>query len=147
MQTYGFQFQGYINGEKTPVIRKYKFKDTETLTKGDALNMEVTSTIGEVDLFASGGDTGLIGVANETVSGTDSTTEIEVILDFQGQGLWAIYDATLRAEGTELDITGATGAQTLGADADSDVIVAFNSSAIEPTIVRFHGRATGVKIA
>ena len=143
MQTYGFQFMGYITGEKAPVIRKYVFKDTETLTKGDAINNES----GEVDLFATGGDTGLIGVANETVAGIDSTTQIEVILDFQGQGLWAITDANARLEGAELDITGTTGAQTLGADGDSDVIVAFNSSATEPTIVRFHGRATGVKIA
>ncbi len=141
MQTYGFTFQGYITGDKTPVIRKYVFKDTETLTKGDAINLES----GEVDLFASGGDTGLIGVANETLSGTTLVTEIEVILDFGGMGLWAIYDANARDQGTELDITGATGAQTLGTDADSDVIVAFNSTATEPTIVRFHNRATGIK--
>jgi len=143
MQTYGFQFMGYITGEKAPVIRKYVFKDDETLTKGDAINLES----GEVDLFATGGDTGLIGVANETVAGTDSTTEIEVILDFQGMGLWAITDANARNQGTELDITGNTGAQTLSADGDSDVIVAFNSTAAQPTVVRFHGRATGVKIA
>lgn len=141
MHTYGFHFVGYIGGEKAPVIRKYTFKDTETLTKGDAINLES----GEVDLFATGGDTGLIGVANETKAGTDSTTEIEVILDFQGQGLWAITDANARNEGAELDITGATGAQTLGADGDSDVIVAFNSTASEPTIVRFHPRAYGIK--
>jgi hypothetical protein len=143
MQTYGFQFMGYITGEKTPVIRKYVFQDTEVLTKGDAINCES----GLADLFATGGDVGLIGVANETISGTTAVTEIEVILDFQGMGLWAIYDANARTQGTELDITGTTGAQTLSADGDSDVIVAFNSTALEPTIVRFHGRATGVKIA
>ncbi len=141
MQTYGFHFVGYITGDKAPVIRKYTFKDTETLTKGDAINLES----GEVDLFASGGDTGLIGVANETLAGTTLVTEIEVILDFQGMGLWAIYDANARDQGTELDITGATGAQTLGTDSDSDVIVAFNSTATEPTIVRFHPRAYGIK--
>lgn len=143
MQTYGFQFVGYITGEKAPVIRKYTFQDSETLTKGDAINLESNYA----DLFATGGDTGLIGVANETVAGTTVVTEIEVILDFQGMGLWAIYDANARAQGAELDITGTTGAQTLSADGDSDVIVAFPSTATEPTIVRFHGRATGVKIA
>lgn len=143
MQTYGFQFQGYITGEKTPVIRKYKFQDTETLTKGDAINVES----GYADLFATGGDTGLIGVANETVSGITLVTEIEVILDFQGMGLWAITDANARNQNAELDITGTTGAQTLSADADSDVMVAFNSTATEPTIVRFAGRATGLKVS
>jgi hypothetical protein len=142
MQTYGFHWVGYEGGEpKEPVIRKYKFADSETLTKGDALNNES----GYVDLFATGGDTGLIGVANETVAGTAHVTEIEVILDLHGRGLWAIYDANARTEGTELDIAGATGAQTLSTDSDSDVIVAYNSSATEPTIVRFHGRAYGFK--
>jgi hypothetical protein len=144
MQTYGFQFMGYITGQKEPVIRKYKFADTETLTKGDAINVD---TSGYVDLFATGGDVGLIGVANETVSGTTLVTEIEVILDFQGMGLWAIYDANARVEKAELDITGTTGAQTLSADGDSDVMVAFNSSATEPTVVRFAGRATGLKVS
>ena len=143
MQTYGFQWVGYEGGEpKEPVIRKYVFKDTETLTKGDAINNES----GVVDLFATGGDTGLIGVANETLSGTTAVTEIEVILDLHGRGLWAVTDANARTEGTELDITGTTGAQTISADGDSDVIVAYNSTASQPTIVRFHPRACGLGI-
>jgi len=147
MQTYGFHWVGYEGGEpKEPVIKKYLFKDTETLTKGDALNLETTASVAEVDLFATGADTGLIGVANETKSGTDSTTWIEVILDLHGRGLWAVTDATARAEGTELDITGAMGAQTITTDGDSDVIVAANSSATEVTIVRFHPRAYGLGI-
>lgn len=142
MQTYGFRWIGYEGGEpKEPVIRTYVFKDTETLTKGDFVNLES----GEVDLAASG-DTAIIGVANETKAGTDSTTEIEVILDLNGKGLWMIYDANARTEGTELDITGATGAMTLAADSDSDVIVTVNSTALEPTIVRVHPRAYGLKI-
>lgn len=146
MQTYGFRWVGYEGGEpKEPVIVKYKFKDTETLTKGDFVNLEVTSSVGEVDLGASG-DTALIGVANETKAGTDSTTEIEVILDLHGKGRYAVYDATARGEGTELDISGSTGAMTLAADSDSDVIVAANSTATEPTIVRIHPRAYGLGI-
>jgi hypothetical protein len=142
MQTYGFHWVGYEGGEpKEPVIRKVKFAHTEILTKGDCINMES----GYADLFATGGDTGLTGVANETLSGTTLVTEIEMIDDLHGRGLWAVYDANARLEGAELDITGATGAQTVGADGDSDLIVAYNSSASEPTIVRFHGRAYGLK--
>lgn len=142
MQTYGLHWVGYKSGRKEPVIREYLFKDTETLTKGDALNLET----GEVDLFATGGDTGFIGVANETLSGTDSTTYIEVILDLDGDALWAVYDANARTEGTILDLSGTTGAMTVATDSDSDVIVAANSTAAQPTIIRSHPRARGVSI-
>jgi len=147
MQTYGFHFRYYrSNGSKIPVTKKYLFKDTETLTKGDFLNLEVTGTVAEVDLFATGGDTGLIGVANQTLAGTDSTTWIEVILDNSGDAVWAVTDANARAETTELDVSGTTGAQTVATDGDSDIIVMSNSTATEPTLVRSHPRAYGLGI-
>lgn len=143
MQTYGFHWVGYEGGvPKEPVIRKYYFSDTETITKGDLVTLDTTGTVGEIDLAASA-DTAIIGVANETKAGTDSTTEIEVILDLQGKGIYAVYDANARAEGTVLDIDGTTGAMTLAADSDSDVIVYANSLATEPTLVRIHPRAYG----
>jgi hypothetical protein len=146
MQTYGFHWIGYEGGEpKEPVIREYYFSDTETITKGDLVTLDTTGTVGEIDLAVSG-DTAIIGVANETKSGTDSTTLMEVILDLQGKGRYAVYDANARAEGTELDIDGTTGVMTLAADSDSDVIVVSNSTATEPTIVRIHPRAYGLGI-
>lgn len=142
MQAYGFHFSHYrSDGSRKPIRRKYIFKDTETLTKGDLVNLES----GEVDLAASG-DTAIIGVADETVEGTDSTTEIWVILDNQGDAVWRVYDANARTEGTELDIDGTTGAMTLAADSDSDVIVDSNSTAAQPTLVRIHPRAFGYTI-
>jgi hypothetical protein len=138
MQTYGFHFSHYIGGKKDPILREYTFKDTETLTKGDILNNES----GEVDLAVSG-DTGFIGVADETKAGTDSTTKIWVIWDAQGLGVYRVKDDNARTEGTELDISGTTGAMTVAADSDSDVIVVANSTATEPTLVRFHPRAYG----
>ena len=146
MQAYGFVWVGYEGGEpKEPVIKKYLFSDTETITKGDLVTLDTTGTVGEIDLAASG-DTAIIGVANETKAGTDSTTWMEVILDLQGKGRYMVTDANARAEGTELDIDGATGAMTLAADSDSDVIVAANSTATEPTTVRIHPRAYGLGI-
>lgn len=139
MQAYGFHFSHYLNGRRSPVLRTYTFKDSETLTKGDPLNLESK----EVDLFATGGDTGFVGVANETKTGVDSTTEIEIIWDMDGQAVWRVYDANARGEGDELDISGTTGAMTLAADGDSDVIVVANSTATEPTLVRSHPRARG----
>lgn len=143
MQTYGFHWVGYKSGLKNPVIRKYKFADSETLTKGDVLNLDAS---GYVDLFATGGDTGFIGVANETKTGVTTVTEIEVILDLDGDARYAVYDANARVEGALLDVSGATGAQTVAADGDTDLIVAANSLATEPTIVRSHARARGVAI-
>jgi hypothetical protein len=49
--------------------------------------------------------------------------------------VYAVTDANARVIGTVLDITGATGAQTLTTDSDHDVIVVANSSATEPTLV------------
>ena len=139
MQTYGFHFVGYVGGKKDPIYRTYTFKDSETLTKGDMLNLES----GEVDLFATGGDTGLIGIADETKTGVDSTTTIRVIWDANGQAIYRVTDANARTEGTLLDITGTTGAQTVGADGDTDLIVVANSAADEPTYVRSVIRSRG----
>lgn len=145
MQTYGFHFSQYMDGNKTPIRRRYLFKDTETLTKGDFVNLEITSGVGEVDLAVSG-DTSIIGTADETIEGTDSTTWIWIILDNQGDAIYRVTDATIRGETTELDISGSTGAMTLASDSDSDVIVQANSTALEPTLVRVHPRAYGLTI-
>lgn len=143
MQAYGFQFSHYkSNGSKAPIRRRYQFQDTETLTKGDMLNLES----GYVDLYATGGDVGLVGIADETVSGTTNVTWIWVILDNQGDAVYRVTDASARLEGASLDITGATGAQTVGTDTDSDLIVEANSSATQPTLVRAHPRAYGLTI-
>lgn len=129
MHTYGFHFVGYMNGSTVPVTRTYTFKDTETLTKGDMVNLES----GEIDLAATN-DTALLGVVNETKSGTDSTTTIEVIIGWDA--IYAVYDANARTEGSTLDIAGTTGAMTLATDSNHDVIVHANSTALEPTLIR-----------
>lgn len=131
MQPYGFHFSHYLNGEKKPITRKYYFKDTETLTKGDIVNLET----GEVDLGATG-DTALVGVVNETKAGTDSTTEIEVIVGWDA--VYRVYDPNARVEGAILDFAGTTGAMTVAADANHDLVVVANSSASEPTLVMLH---------
>lgn len=131
-QYYGFRFAGTVYGgvDAKPRIKKFLFKDDETLTKGDALNLES----GEVDLAATN-DSALIGVANETKAGTDSTTEIEVIVNHDA--VWAVYDANARAVGDNLDISGTTGQMTVAANSNSDLEVVWASGADEPTYVRF----------
>ena len=126
----GFRFSHRLSGEE-PTIQKLYFKDTETLTKGDIVNLET----GEVDLGATG-DTNLLGIVLETKAGTDSTTLIEVIVD--ADAVYAVYDANARVKGATLDLAGATGAQTVAASSNKEFVVVAPSSATEETLVRFN---------
>lgn len=128
MQQYGFHFAYRLHGG-APTIREFTFADTETLTKGDMVELE---SDGEIDLAASDDDA-LLGVVQETKSGTTGVTTIKVICD--DDAVYAVYDANARVMGALLDITGATGAMTVAADSDHDLIVVANSAADEPTLV------------
>jgi len=109
-------------------VQSLLFKDTETLTKGDLVNLET----GEVDLAATN-DTAILGVVLETKAGTDSTTRIDVIVD--PDAVYGVYDANARLAGEQLDITGTTGAMTVATDSNHDVVVVAESSATEETLV------------
>ena len=109
------------------------FKDDETLTKGDIVNLES----GEVDLAVSG-DTALLGVVTETKTGADSTTYIEVIVD--EDAVYGVYDANARKMGDPLDISGNTGAMTVATASNKDLTVVAPSAAGEETLVKIsHG--------
>ncbi len=109
------------------------FKDTETLTKGDILNLES----GTLDLGATN-DTTFIGVALQTKAGTTAVTYMEVISDWDA--VYGVYDANARVAGATLDIAGATGAMTVAATSNVDLIVVAPSSATEETLVMIaHG--------
>src|SRR5688572_19640841 len=94
--TLGFKYMGRLSGG-TATVQTLYFKDTETLTKGDLVNLES----GEVDLAATN-DTAILGIVLETKAGTDSTTQIEVIVD--DDAIYAVYDANARNAGATLDI-------------------------------------------
>lgn len=123
----GFRFSHRLCGAPA-TVRKFYAKDTETLSAGDLLNVEN----GEVDLAATN-DTALIGVATQTLACTDSTTQIEVIVD--EDAVYSVYDPNARLIGATLDISGATGAMTVTTSSNADVIVVANSSAAERTLV------------
>ena len=114
-----------------PTIVDLLFKDTETLTKGDLVNLET----GEVDLLATA-DANALGVVLETKAGTDSTTRIKVIID--EDAVYSVTDATARLLGATLDVSGATGAQTVATSSNKEFVCARESSATEPTLVRFN---------
>ena len=128
----GFRFKYRLCGAR-PNIQNLLFKDTETLTKGDLVNLET----GEVDLGATN-DTAFVGVVLETKAGTDSTTRIQCITDWDA--VYEVYDANARLAGATLDIAGTTGAMTVAASSNVDLIVVAESTATEPTLVMIaHG--------
>lgn len=128
--SYGFRFRGRRSGGE-PTIMDMLFKDTETLSKGDVVNLET----GEVDLGATG-DTNLLGVVQETIAGTDSTTRIKVIVDVDA--IYGVYDANARLKGATLDLSGTTGAQTVATSSNKEFVVWAESTAAEETLVCFN---------
>lgn len=126
----GFRYKYRMNGGN-PTIMDLLYKDTETLSVGDIVNLES----GEIDLAATG-DTALLGVVLETQAGTDSTTRAKVIVD--GDAVYEVYDANARLKGATLDIAGTTGAQTIASSSNKEFVVHAESTATEPTLVRFN---------
>ncbi len=129
MAANGFEWRYNVSGGR-PLILTLAMKDTETLTRGDMLNVES----GEVDLAVTS-DAALAGIfvgpenPNDAtdgepgkVSGTDSTTIVKVIVNPD-----AVYadpnDTSARLAGATLDISGATGAQTLAASSNTEFVV------------------------
>tara|TARA_Y100000310_G_scaffold40784_1_gene38252 strand:+ start:491 stop:958 length:468 start_codon:yes stop_codon:yes gene_type:complete len=129
MAANGYEWRYNISGGR-PLILTFLMKDTETFTRGDVMNIES----GEVDLAATG-DVALAGIfvgpenpddavdgKPGTVSGTDSTTLVKVIVNPD-----AVYadanDTSARLAGATLDISGATGAQTMAASSNTEFVV------------------------
>jgi hypothetical protein len=128
----GFRFR-YRQCGAPPTILPLTIKDDETLTKGDLVNLES----GEIDLAATN-DNALVGAVMETKAGTDSTTVYMVIVD--DDAVYGVYDANARAIGATLDIAGTTGAMTVAASSNVDLLVVASSSASEETLVKIaHG--------
>jgi len=125
----GFKYEGRLSGGPDLIMSRY-FKDTETITKGDLVNLET----GELDLAATN-DAAFVGAARETKAGTDSTTLLEVY--WAPDAIYSVYDPNARELGATLDIAGATGAMTIAASSNVDVIVVGGFSASERTLVMF----------
>lgn len=125
--TAGFKYMGRMSGQPDIILR-LKFADTGTLTKGDMIALDD----GEAALAATD-DSAILGVALETKAGTESETEIEVIA--APDAVYAVYDPNARAVGATLDLSGATGAQTVAASSNADFVVIAPSTADEWTLV------------
>jgi len=129
MAANGFEWRYNISGGR-PLILTFVMKDTETFTRGDMLNLES----GEVDLLVTT-DTAAVGVfvgpenpddATDgqpgIVAGTDSTTVVKAIAnpdaDYADR-----HDTSARLAGALLDVSGATGAQTVAAASNNEFVV------------------------
>lgn len=125
----GFRFKYRLCGQP-PTIPPLGFlcKDTETLSKGDLVNLES----GEIDLGATN-DTTFLGLCLETKAGTDSTTRFLCITDWDA--VYEVYDPNARLAGATLDIAGTTGAMTVATSSNVDLLVVAESTASEPTLV------------
>ena len=141
-----FAFRYTLNGGP-PLILPFLFKDTETLTVGDLVNVET----GEIDLAATN-DTGLAGqfmgaedpndsaISNPgVVAGTDSTTWGLAIVN--PDAVYGTADANARAAGATLDLAGATGAQTVATSSNVDLVVVQSkkNTSDETLVVVAHG--------
>jgi len=126
----GFTFR-YRLGGGAPTIQAFKAKDSETITKGDLLNMES----GTIDLAATA-DVALVGIALDTGARTTGVSDVTCITD--ADAVYGVVDANARLAGAILDIAGATNAMGLAADSNHDVLVVAASAATEETLVTFN---------
>ena len=127
----GFEFRYRISG-KPATVKTFVLKNTETLSRGDMLNLEED----KLELGATG-DTGLVGAALETLDGEAGTTSIQVIVD--ADAVYGVEDPRARQTGATLDLNGPTGAQRLGPSVNADFVVDVDSSADQETLVRING--------
>ena len=129
MAANGFEWRYNVSGGR-PLILTFLMKDSETLTRGDMLNLEsgevdllVTTDVAAVGIFvgpenpddATDGEPGV-------VSGTDITTVVKAIVNPD-----AVYadrnDTSSRLAGALLDVSGATGAQTIASASNNEFVV------------------------
>lgn len=130
MQTKGFHFAYRMCGAP-PTVQEIVAADT-AYVKGDMVNLES----GQADLGVTT-DANFLGAVQKTYSGlTAGTSTIEVIVD--ADAVYAVYDANARVKGATLDLSGATGAQTVAASSNKEFVVVADSAADEPTYVRFN---------
>lgn len=136
----GFVFSHRLSGAAPTLVEVKPKSGVTALAVGDLINIET----GKGDLAATA-DTALAGVlaapgrksdgsgdTNLADIGADDT--IYVIKDVDA--VYKVTDANARVLGATLDISGATGAQTVAASSNADLVVAAPSTATQPTLVK-----------
>lgn len=127
----GFKIAGRLSGG-APTIITLKAKDTETLSFGDIANVET----GQIDLGATG-DSALVGpIVSASVAATTGSTDIQVCVD--PDVILRTVDANARLAGATLDLSGATGAQTVATSSNKEFIVLHSKPSSSETDLLFN---------
>lgn len=127
----GFRFRGRISGGR-PTIQNILVGSSITLSAGDL----VYESSGQILLGATS-QTKFLGLCLETKAGTSGTTKYRVIVD--ADAIYGVYDNNARVKGATLDISGATGAQTVAASSNKEFVVyATKKNASDETLVTFN---------
>ncbi len=130
----GFEFRYRLSGG-APTIQTILAGTAGTaLKRGD---MILKDTSGQASIGISG-STQFLGVCLADYSGlTAGTSKIDVIVDTDA--VYATTDANARTIGATLDISGATGAQTVTTSSNKEFVVAATKDAsTAKTLVRFN---------
>ncbi len=125
----GFWFAGSMDGSE-PIEVEYIVKASAVISKGEMVNLET----GEADAGAAA-DTGLIGIATESVDNTVDGHTIKVIAN--PNAIYGVDDANARVAGALLDL--ASGGMGVTTDSSHTFMVWADSAADEPTLVIFNG--------
>lgn len=133
LPAYGFHFAYTMSGGPPRIIDIIS-ADT-ALAVGDLVNCES----GNADLAATN-DGALIGAVVGTADPDADITALNGTSDkvrviSNRDAVYMVTDANARLLGATLDIAGTTGAQTLAASSNVDVVVVETSTASEPTAV------------
>jgi uncharacterized protein YbcI len=83
---------------------------------------------------AGGGDTALIGAAQQDQDGGGNPTLIRIVTD--ADAVYAVDDPYQRAKGDRLGVTGRTGGQGVADDSRDHLLVVLDSDAASQTLVR-----------
>jgi hypothetical protein len=118
----------YNEGGGAPLIQTFVVKASAVLTEFCLVNFES----GEADLAATN-DSALLGATVEAVDNTVDGHSVRVVINTDA--VFAVADANARTVGDTLDI--GTGALTVAATSNADLVVVRTSAATEPTYVKF----------
>lgn len=123
----GFQWAYNMNGG-APLIQTFVVKNGAVLSEGEVVNLES----GEVDAGASN-DAAFVGIAVHDADNTADGLSVRCICN--PDAVYSVTDANARAVGDTLDL--ASGGLGVTTSSNADFIVVRDSSATEPTYVKF----------
>lgn len=130
----GFIFSHRVSGA-SPTYQTFTFANTETITRGDLLNLSGSAGARRVAPGATS-NTNFIGVASQTKAGTTNVSTMLAVTDVDA--VYQVVDNNARQKGDTLDIAGLTGAQAVATSSNKEFVVVANSTATQPTLVRFN---------